>query len=163
MSASRPSIDCDGDTGRQVVADLRDNPFPGYHAPKGVGGIVRMVGGIRSECRAASNRNRWATYIGIRKYENGHPPKERRHPEQSEGSTLSAPCAEGSGSVAPVNFCGGAYSAAGTTRLRLETVIALHGHLCAFNEARNADLLCLVCKPCLGARSYCLPGVFWRF
>ena len=61
-----PSIDCDGGTGRQVIADPRDNPFPGCPYSAGVGDILRTVGAIRSERWAASDRSRWAAYVRIR-------------------------------------------------------------------------------------------------
>lgn len=57
MSASHHSIDCDGGTGGQVIADLRDNPFPDALYPTGVGGIIGMVGGLRLERWAPSRRN----------------------------------------------------------------------------------------------------------
>jgi len=74
VSASRPSIDCDGSTGSQVIADLRDNPF--LRLPRSAGGgrhrqnggrlEIGTLGAIRSERRAASDRNGWAAYVGIR-------------------------------------------------------------------------------------------------
>jgi hypothetical protein len=66
VSASRLSIVCDGGTGSQVIAGLRDNPFPDALYPTGVGGIIGTVGGLRSERWAASDWNRWAAYVGIR-------------------------------------------------------------------------------------------------
>jgi len=74
VSASRPSIDCDGSTGSQVINDLRDNPF--LRLPRSAGGgrhrqnggrlEIGTVSAIRSERRAASDRNGWAAYVGIR-------------------------------------------------------------------------------------------------
>jgi hypothetical protein len=69
-----PSIDCDGGTGRQVIADPRDNPSPkmprlrrsGRHRQNGGRLEIGMVGAIRSERWAASDRNRWAAYVRIR-------------------------------------------------------------------------------------------------
>ena len=65
MSASHPSIDCDGSTGRQVIADPRDNPFPGCPYSAGVGDIVRTVGGLKSEWWAPSDQNGGRLQIGI--------------------------------------------------------------------------------------------------
>ena len=75
MSASCLSIDCDGGTGSQVIADPRDNPFPECLLPRGGGRHHRnggrleigTVGGITSERWATSDWNRWAAYVGIRK------------------------------------------------------------------------------------------------
>ena len=44
MSASHPSIDCDGGTGGQVIADPRDNPFPECTLPR-QGGRHHQYGG----------------------------------------------------------------------------------------------------------------------
>jgi len=65
VSASRPSIDCDGGTGSQVIADPRDNPFPDALYPAGVGGIIGTVGGLRLERWAPSRRNGGRHQIGI--------------------------------------------------------------------------------------------------
>ena len=65
MSASHPSIDCDGGTGRQVIADPGDNPSPGCLHSAGVGDIVTMVGGLRSEWWARSDQNTGWLQIGI--------------------------------------------------------------------------------------------------
>ena len=91
MSASRLSIDCDGGTGSQVVADLRDNPFPDALYPAGGGRHHRnggrleigTVGAITSERWAASDWNRWAAYVGIRSLTNKAAPG--RSPALSEG------------------------------------------------------------------------------
>ena len=64
MSASHPSIDCDGGTGSQVIADPRDDPSPDALSPAGVGGIVGMVGGFRSEWWAPSRQNHGRHQIG---------------------------------------------------------------------------------------------------
>ena len=74
MSASHPSIDCDGGTGGQVIADPRDNPFHqcplpargGRHHRNGGRLEIGTVGAITSERWAASDWNRWAAYVGIR-------------------------------------------------------------------------------------------------
>ena len=65
MSASRPSIDCDGGTGSQVIDDPRDNPFPNAPYPAWVSGIVRTVGGLRLERWAPSRQNAGRHQIGI--------------------------------------------------------------------------------------------------
>ena len=74
MSASCLSIDCDGGTGSQVIADRRDNPFPdlplprwgGRHHRNGGRLEIGTVGAITSERWAVSDWNRWAAYVGIR-------------------------------------------------------------------------------------------------
>jgi hypothetical protein len=65
VSASRLSIVCDGGNGGQVIADLRDNPFQDALYPAGAGGIVRMLGGLRSEPWAPSLHNGGRHQIGI--------------------------------------------------------------------------------------------------
>jgi hypothetical protein len=65
VSASRLSIDCDGGTGGQVIADPRDNPFPDALYPPGVGGIIGTVGGLRLERWAPSRQNPGRHQIGI--------------------------------------------------------------------------------------------------
>ena len=65
MSASRPSIDCDGRTGSQVIADRETIPSPDARYPNRVGGIVRMVGGLRLEWWAPSRQNDGRHQIGI--------------------------------------------------------------------------------------------------
>jgi hypothetical protein len=74
VSASRPSIVWDGGTGRQVIADPRDNPFPGCplpaqgrrHSKNGGRLEIGTVGAITSERWAASDWNRSAAHVGIR-------------------------------------------------------------------------------------------------